>query len=236
MNKYFLQILIGFGFMVILMVIAGAYKFDKTDFYMHEQTPTTESEQIELPHDDDENSDTDDMEEEPVGKLKADVFVGTLEAVNTGCFADGECFVEVDGKHVTALIGWSRDTVGSVQGVEGFGGLEAYIGKEVEVYAQVNPDGTYTLYGSEGFYIKPKVAEGVRPDTSNGGCVIGGCSSQLCVDADDGEVVSTCEYREEYACYQSAQCKRQPSGQCGWTETAELFQCINENSGGVEMI
>lgn len=88
------------------------------------------------------------------GKLKADTFTGTLTKVDTGCFSDGECFVEVDGKHVTALMGFSRDIVGKVVGVDGFGDLEKYIGKKVEVYAQVNPDGTYTLYGSEGFYIK----------------------------------------------------------------------------------
>lgn len=89
-------------------------------------------------------------------KIKADVFSGKLEEVNTGCFADGECFVVVSGKHITALMGWSRDTVGKILGVDGFGDLENYIGKEVEVYAQDKGDGTYTLYGSEGFYIKLK--------------------------------------------------------------------------------
>ena len=88
-------------------------------------------------------------------KLKAVTFAGTLEEVNTGCFADGECFVVVDGKHVTVLMGFSQETVGSVTGVNGIGGLEAFIGQEVEVYAQDNSDGTYTLYGSEGFYVKP---------------------------------------------------------------------------------
>ncbi len=90
------------------------------------------------------------------GKLKAANFEGKLEEVDVGCFADGECFVVVDGKHVTAIMGWSQETVGSVQGVEGFGDLEAHIGKDVEVYAQDKGDGTYTLYGSEGFYIKLK--------------------------------------------------------------------------------
>lgn len=94
-------------------------------------------------------------EAKPVeGKLKADTFTGTLEKVDVGCFADGECYIEVDGKHITVLMGWSRDTVGSVIGADGIGGLEAFIGQEVEVYAQDNSDGTYTLYGSEGFYVK----------------------------------------------------------------------------------
>ena len=90
----------------------------------------------------------------PLGKLKADTFTGTLTKVDTGCFSDGECFVEVDGKKVTALFGFSQAEVGSVIGVEGFGDLEDYIGKKVEIYAQDNSDGTYTLYGSKGFYIK----------------------------------------------------------------------------------
>lgn len=89
-------------------------------------------------------------------KLKAATFSGKLEEVNTGCFADAECFVVVNGKHVTTTIGWSRDTVGSIQGVPSFGDLEAHIGEEVEVYAQDKGDGTYTLYGSEGFYVKLK--------------------------------------------------------------------------------
>lgn len=90
------------------------------------------------------------------GKLKVANFSGKLEEVNTGCFADAECYVVVDGKHVTAIMGWSQETVGTVQGVEGFGDLENHIGKEVEVYAQDTGDGKYTLYGSEGFYIKLK--------------------------------------------------------------------------------
>lgn len=88
------------------------------------------------------------------GKLKADTFTGKLTKVDTGCFSDGECFIEVDGKKVTALFGFSQTVVGKVIGVDGFGDLEQYIGKDVEVYAQDNSDGTYTLYGSAGFYIK----------------------------------------------------------------------------------
>lgn len=90
----------------------------------------------------------------PGGKLKAANFNGVLQSIDTGCFADGECFVMVDGKHVTVLRGWSQGEVGSVQGVPSFGDLESEIGKRVEVYVQDLGDGTYTLYGSQGFYIK----------------------------------------------------------------------------------
>ncbi|MBP6945698.1 MAG: hypothetical protein KBC74_03805 [Candidatus Pacebacteria bacterium] len=56
------------------------------------------------------------------------------------------------------------------------------------------------------------------------GCFIGGCSSQICSDQPD--VVSSCEYRSEYACYQKAACERQVSGKCGWTKTTELESCL----------
>jgi len=95
-------------------------------------------------------------EQQPVGKLKVINFSGKLEKVDTGCFADGECFVVVDGKHITAIMGWSQAVVGTVLGVEGFGDLESHIGEQVEVYAQDRGDDTYTLYGNSGFYIKLK--------------------------------------------------------------------------------
>jgi hypothetical protein len=81
-------------------------------------------------------------------------FTGTLEEVNIGCFSDGECYVVVDGKHVTAIMGWSREIVGSVEGVEGFGDLESHIGKQVAVRAKLLEDGTYTLYGDTSLYIR----------------------------------------------------------------------------------
>ena len=65
-------------------------------------------------------------------------------------------------------------------------------------------------------------------DDPAGACYKGGCSSQLCSDQPD--MVSTCEYREEYACYQSAVCERQASGQCGWTETSDLRACLGTQS------
>ena len=88
------------------------------------------------------------------GKLKVANFAGKLEAVNTGCFADGECYVVVAGKHVTVQTGWSREVVGSIQGAASIGDLQSLIGQEVEVYAQDKGDGTYTLYGNAGFYVK----------------------------------------------------------------------------------
>ncbi|MGB3921927.1 MAG: hypothetical protein WBL19_01420 [Minisyncoccia bacterium] len=57
-------------------------------------------------------------------------------------------------------------------------------------------------------------------------CRATGCSGQICAEED---LITTCEFREEYACYQNARCERQPSGGCGWTETPELRQCLSRS-------
>ena len=54
-------------------------------------------------------------------------------------------------------------------------------------------------------------------------CVVGGCSSEVCADH---AVFSTCIFRPEYACYHAASCARQDDGNCGWTPTPALTQCI----------
>ena len=66
----------------------------------------------------------------------------------------------------------------------------------------------------------------ISKSSSNSGCYVGGCSSQICSDQKD--IVSTCEYKEEYGCYATAKCERQKDGQCGWTQTEQLIQCINK--------
>ena len=57
-------------------------------------------------------------------------------------------------------------------------------------------------------------------------CRLGGCSSQLCLGPEDEDVVTTCEFRPEYACYRTATCEPQSDGACGWTPTDELKACI----------
>lgn len=58
----------------------------------------------------------------------------------------------------------------------------------------------------------------------NTGCVISGCSGQICAGE---EMMSTCEFLPEYACYKDAVCERQASGQCGWTMSDELNSCLD---------
>ncbi len=55
-------------------------------------------------------------------------------------------------------------------------------------------------------------------------CEIGGCSGTVC--SDEPGVVSSCEFRPEYACYSDAICERQPGGDCGWTQTPESEECF----------
>ncbi len=58
-------------------------------------------------------------------------------------------------------------------------------------------------------------------------CVVGGCSGQFCLSQEESEgVVSTCEWTQAYACYQTAECKTQADGACGWTMTEELTSCL----------
>lgn len=54
-------------------------------------------------------------------------------------------------------------------------------------------------------------------------CFKTGCSNQVCADEN---VITTCEWRPEYACYQKARCERQSNGKCGFTRTPELIACL----------
>lgn len=54
-------------------------------------------------------------------------------------------------------------------------------------------------------------------------CVVSGCSGQICAAQ---EMMSTCEWKPEYACYAKATCAVQANGACGWTMTAALSACL----------
>lgn len=71
---------------------------------------------------------------------------------------------------------------------------------------------------------KPPV-EDTKPPVTASDCVKTGCSGTVCAEPGK-EVVTTCEYKAEYACYADAACERQGDGSCGWTSTAKLTDCI----------
>lgn len=70
-----------------------------------------------------------------------------------------------------------------------------------------------------------KPAPSTPPATTGGACFTGGCSGQICSDKEG--VMSSCEFRESYACYQGATCERQATGACGWTKTTKLDMCLS---------
>jgi len=67
--------------------------------------------------------------------------------------------------------------------------------------------------------------EGYCEEPPREGCVRAGCSDHLCVE-EGVDIASTCEWSPVYECYQQATCERQPNGQCGFTPTRELVECL----------
>lgn len=65
----------------------------------------------------------------------------------------------------------------------------------------------------------------VEPGQTASGCVTSGCSGTVCAEPGN-EVVTTCEFKPEYACYRDAACERQGDGHCGWTQTPALTACL----------
>jgi len=78
---------------------------------------------------------------------------------------------------------------------------------------------------------KSKSPEATPAPGPTAACVVAGCSSHLCLEAGSGPEMTTCEFRAEYACYQSATCERQPDGGCGWSPTPELDACLASPPG-----
>ncbi len=124
--------------------------------------------------------------------------------------------------HATAQGEWM--TTGQVNFT---GKIEYKIPRDMDgflVIAKDNPSGL--LENDDERRIPVRLQASTKPVArATGGCVIGGCSAQLCGDK---EAISTCEYTETYACYQSAQCARQSDGKCGWTMSSELKACLGE--------
>ncbi len=95
-----------------------------------------------------------------------------------------------------------------------------------ENFKTQNLDGyTFSLEDATEKYITLSVTY-KAPVITSGGCYVGGCSGQICSDQQD--VMSNCEFKEEYACYNSARCERQNNRKCGWTQTPALQACLAE--------
>jgi hypothetical protein len=71
---------------------------------------------------------------------------GRVDAIDNGCFADGECSVTVDGLKVVTLRGWSQATWGPRD-------PELVPGDRVDVRCRATDDGC-TLEGSEHYFLR----------------------------------------------------------------------------------
>jgi hypothetical protein len=131
-------------------------------------------------------------------------FSRNIAGVNLEAAALGEnnaavVYEAMTGPHGVIIVG--NDVV-----VTGPGGRSFEL-RATQVYVRNEPDSSP---------IKP-VTGSMKP------CIKTGCSSQVCSDQ---AVVTTCEFRPEYSCYQKAACERQADGNCGFTKTAELAECL----------
>lgn len=85
-------------------------------------------------------------------------------------------------------------------------------------------DGCNTCVCSNGLWACTRRACAPVECETDADCVVTGCSGQICASE---PMASTCEWREEYACYgeptTSCGCN---AGQCGWAQTDELAACL----------
>lgn len=98
--------------------------------------------------------------------------------------------------------------------------VPAPVGSELETWE--HPAGRFCFVRAINPALYPPI-----PRAATGGCIVTGCSGQVCAET---EVVTTCEFQPQYACYkQYSRCERQTSGQCGWSQTPALTQCLSSS-------
>lgn len=62
---------------------------------------------------------------------------------------------------------------------------------------------------------------------SDDDCEPGGCSGQLCLSKSrSSNIITTCEWRDEYACFQVDNCLC-INNECQWERNFDYFECIN---------
>jgi hypothetical protein len=75
---------------------------------------------------------------------------------------------------------------------------------------------------AEWICLPPNAGACLPPDE----CRPTGCNGEICANQD---VASPCVALPEFACYREAGiCEIQPWGQCGWTPTPELDECLSQ--------
>ncbi|MCK5025843.1 MAG: eight-cysteine-cluster domain-containing protein [Nanoarchaeota archaeon] len=102
----------------------------------------------------------------------------------------------------------------------------------------------FAITGCEEVVLEPDVVPDDEPIggkrgalrcTEDGDCVTGGCSGTICQHKDSEPVMTTCEFKPEYACYKQIECKCVSNG-CVWDKTAEFEMCVQDlrqKTGGI---
>ncbi|HRO68248.1 MAG TPA: hypothetical protein PL182_11835 [Pseudobdellovibrionaceae bacterium] len=80
---------------------------------------------------------------------------------------------------------------------------------------------------------EPSSAVAPKPSTKEGSsgekCVVAGCSRELCLSSDAAQdLMSTCEWKDEYRCAQMMTCETQADGKCGFTPNEKSETCMKE--------
>jgi hypothetical protein len=88
------------------------------------------------------------------GRNNEHKFIGTIESIDTGCWADAVCSMKISGDTIVFGRGWSSETFGELIGFDQakLGG-EEYLGRRVEVFGKKGESGT-SISGSRKYYIK----------------------------------------------------------------------------------
>lgn len=63
--------------------------------------------------------------------------------------------------------------------------------------------------------------------TGDEDCKPGGCSGQLCLSKSRSSMMTTCEYRDEYACIPNDNCLC-INNECQWERNEEYTECIQD--------
>lgn len=72
---------------------------------------------------------------------------------------------------------------------------------------------------------------GATASSAASGCMVTGCNKEICQNAGLPPVMNSCTWRRQYRCYLNATCAKQLNGQCGWTQDAQLTDCLKCGDG-----
>ena len=59
-------------------------------------------------------------------------------------------------------------------------------------------------------------------------CIVGGSFNQICTLNKGIPIFPFSKFKNEYVCYKKAKCEVQDNGNCAWTQTLGLINCLQE--------